>query len=258
MTNDDAVTQAAEAFQEATERLADVLPNGLHERGPGGALLAVTGSLIPLLNSIMSVSDVPDAAEIELLCEKAAPHVAQLPWSIRLRGEPGAEIAGIAAAHGLRTLTQQPFMLLSLEEDRDSRESGQGPVTVRPLGDDEHQTFATVLGAAFGAPPMIVSSLYTPLVLGQPFVQAYLAEVDGVPAGAGLAILTERHVGLANIGTLRDHRRRGVGRAVTEAILRDGRAAGAHTAYLHSSDEALPLFERAGFRTEESWAVFTA
>ncbi|CAM5292728.1 MULTISPECIES: GNAT family N-acetyltransferase [Streptomyces] len=258
MTNDDAVSEAAEAFQTATEWLAGVLPDGLHERGPGGALLAVTRSMIPLLNSIMSVTDVPDAAEIGLLCEKAAPHVAQLPWSIRLRGEPGAEIAGIAAARGLRTLTRQPFMLLSLDEDRDSRESARGPVTVRPLRDDEDQTFATVLGAAFGAPPMIITSLYTPLVLGQPFVRAYLAEVDGVPAGAGLAILTERHVGLANIGTLRDHRRRGVGRALTEAILRDGRAAGAHTAYLHSSEEALPLFERAGFRTRESWATFTA
>ncbi|MBG7702873.1 GNAT family N-acetyltransferase [Streptomyces sp. MC1] len=258
MTKNGAVSEAAKAFQAATERLADVLPNGLHERGPRGALLAVTGSMIPMLNSIMSVTDVPDAAEIELLCEKAAPHVARLPWSIRLRGEPGAEILGIAAAHGLRTLTQQPFMLLSLDEDRDNRESGQGTVTVRPLDDDEHQTFATVLGAAFGAPPMIISSLYTPFVLRQPFVRAYLAEVDGVPAGAGLAILTERHVGLANIGTLRDHRRQGVGRAVTEAILRDGRAAGAHTAYLHSSDEALPLFEQVGFRTEESWATFTA
>lgn len=258
MNNDDAVSEAAAAFQAATERLAGVLPNGLHERGPGGALLAVTGSLIPLLNSIMSVTDVPDAAEIELLCEKAAPHVAQLPWSIRLRGEPGAGIVGIAAAHGLHTLTRQPFMLLSLDDDRDSRDFGRGPVTVRPLRDDEHETFATVLGAAFGAPPMIISSLYTPLVLGQPFVRGYLAEVDGKPAGAGLAILTERHVGLANIGTLHDHRRQGVARAVTEAILRDGRAAGAHTAYLHSSDEALPLFERAGFRTEESWTVFTA
>ncbi|MEW2288553.1 GNAT family N-acetyltransferase [Streptomyces sp. NPDC047841] len=258
MTNNEVVSEAAAAFQTATERLAGALPDGLHERGPGGALLAVTRSLIPLLNSIMSVADVPDAAEIELLCDKAAPHVAQLPWSIRLRGEPGTEIVGIAAAHGLRTVTRQPFMLLSLDGDRDSRESGHGPVTVRPLRDDEDETFATVLGAAFGAPPMIISSLYTPRVLGQSFVQAYVAEVDGVPAGAGLAVLTERHVGLANIGTLHEHRRRGVGRAVTEAILRDGRAAGAHTAYLHSSEEALPLFEQAGFRTEESWTAFTA
>ncbi|MGW2458079.1 GNAT family N-acetyltransferase [Streptomyces sp. NPDC001761] len=85
--------------------------------------------------------------------------------------------------------------------------------------------------------------------VGQPFVQACLAEVDGVPAGAGLAVPTGRHVGRADIATLHDHRRQGVGPAVTEAIQRDGRATGAHTAHPHSSEEALPLFEQAGFRT---------
>ncbi|WP_338704228.1 GNAT family N-acetyltransferase (plasmid) [Streptomyces sp. Q6] len=256
------VREAAEAFQAATEQLTDILPNGLHERGPNGALLAVTGSMIPVLNGIMSVSDVPDAEEIRLLCEKAEPHVQQLPWSIRLRGEAGEEITTLAARRGLSTRLQQPFMLLSLadgpEVGRDQRQFGPESVTVRPLGDDEHETFAAVLGTAFGAPPVIISSLYTPHVLGQAFVKAYIAEADGIPAAAGLAIVTERHVGLANIGTLPDHRRRGLGRAVVEAILRDARAAGAHTAYLHSSDEALPLFEQAGFRTEESWAAFTA
>ncbi|MCX4538866.1 GNAT family N-acetyltransferase (plasmid) [Streptomyces sp. NBC_00841] len=70
-------------------------------------------------------------------------------------------------------------------------------------------------------------------------------------------MVTERHVGLAAIGTLPEYWRRGLGRAVTETVLRDGRAAGARTAYLHSSDEAVPLVEQVGFRTEESWTSFT-
>ncbi|WP_225812048.1 GNAT family N-acetyltransferase [Streptomyces spinosus] len=88
--------------------------------------------------------------------------------------------------------------------------------------------------------------------VGQPFVQACLAEVDGVPAGAGLAGPTGRHVGHADIATLHDHRRQGVGPAVPQAILRDGRTTGAYTAHPHSSQEALPLFEQAGLRTR--WA----
>ncbi|PWI15841.1 N-acetyltransferase [Streptomyces sp. Act143] len=266
MTNEHAVFEAAEAFQAATEQLTGILPNGFHERGPADALLAVTGSMIPVLNGIMSVADEPDAEEIKLLCEKAEPHVQQLPWSIRLRGEAGAEITALAAQHGLSTQLRQPFMLLPLADGRaegreaDPRQEHSGPesVTVRPLGDDEYETFAAVLGTAFGAPPVIISSLYTPHVLSQPFIKAYVAEADGAPVAAGLAIVTERHVGLANIGTLPEHRRRGAGRAVVEAILRDARVAGAHTAYLHSSDEALAFFEEAGFRTEESWVAFTA
>ncbi|MFD6531026.1 GNAT family N-acetyltransferase [Streptomyces sp. NPDC060184] len=257
MTNREHVAQAAEAFQEATEALAGVLPNGFHQRS-GAALLAVTGSLIPALNVIMSVADTPDTADIGLLCAKAGPHVQELPWSIRVRGDAGTELVGLAGSHGLTTLTHQPFMLLPLEDEREVWSSGTEPSTVRPLRDDEHEIFATVLGTAFGAPAFVITSLYTPHVLGQPFVRAYVAEVDGVAAAAGLAILTERHVGLANIGTLPEYRGRGLGRAVTEAILRDGRAAGARTAYLHSGDESVPLFERAGFRTEESWTLLTA
>ncbi|GGM18660.1 hypothetical protein GCM10010129_73640 [Streptomyces fumigatiscleroticus] len=240
------------------EELTGVLPDGYHERGPGGALLATTGSLIPALNGVMSVAAVPDSAEIAALCDAAEAHVGELPWSVRLRGEPEETIVAVAADHGLTTRTRQPFMLLSLGDGRSARQAASEPATVRPLRNDEHEVFAEVLGAAFGAPAFVISSLYTPLVLGQPFVRAYVAEADGVPAAAGLAILTGEHVGLVNIGTVPEYRRRGLARSVTARILRDAHAAGARTAYLHSSEEALPLFEYAGFRTEEYWTFFTA
>lgn len=257
MTNSDTALEAAQAFQSAVEELSAAIPNGHRERGPGGALLATTGSLIPALNGIMSADPSPDKAEIALLCDAATPHVQSLPWSIRLRGEPDEGIAAVAADHGLRTRTRQPFMLLELEGRPEAQESSKA-ISVRPLRDGEHEVFAEVLGRAFGAPPAIITSLYTPLVLSLPFVRAYVAELDGAPAAAGLAILTENHVGLANIGTLPEHRRAGLGQAVTERILHDGRAAGARTAYLHSSDEAAPLFERAGFHAAEFWTFFTA
>ncbi|MBZ9641841.1 hypothetical protein [Streptomyces sp. PSKA30] len=124
MTDNDVVSQAAGAFQAAVEALAGVVPNGFRERGPGGALLAITGSQIPALNGITSIAPAPDKAEIGLLSEKAEAHVQELPWSIRLRGEPGAEIVDLAAAHGLATLTSQPFMLLQLESGPVGLESG--------------------------------------------------------------------------------------------------------------------------------------
>lgn len=192
MTSGVEVSLAAQAFQSAVEELAGVVPNGFCEHGPSGALLATTGSLIPALNGIMSADPAPDEAEIALLCMKAEAHIQGLPWSIRLRGEPEDGIVAVAADHGLTTLTRQPFMLLELEDDRAEQEPDRAPASVRPLRDDEHEVFADVLGAAFGAPPAIITSLYTPLVLGQPFVRPYVAEVDGVPAAAGLAILTGR------------------------------------------------------------------
>lgn len=258
MTDHDEASRAAQAFQSAVKGLADVLPNGFSELGPGGALLATTGSLIPALNGIMSAVRAPDEAEIALLCKRAEAHVQGLPWSIRLRGEPAEGIVAVAADHGLTMLTRQPFMLADLEDERPRHMSESTSVSVRRLPEDEHEIFANVLGAAFGAPPAIIASLYTPLVLGQPFVGAYLAEVGGVPAAAGLAILTGEHVGLANIGTVPEYRRLGLGRAVTERILRDAHATGARTAYLHSAEESVSLFEHAGFHTEEFWTFITA
>ncbi|GAA3478254.1 hypothetical protein GCM10018966_027840 [Streptomyces yanii] len=165
------VSEAAEAFQDATEALAGVLPNGFHVRGAGGTLLAVTGPVIPALNVIMSVATAPDKAEIGLLCEKAQPHLQQLPWSIRLRGEADEALARSPSARGLTTRTQQPFMY---------RDPARVPAArSRPGG---HR---------------------------------------GGPEG-------------------RAGRRRPYG------------------LYLHSSDEAVPLFEQVGFRTEESWTSFTA
>ncbi|MET9382253.1 hypothetical protein ABZY09_14530 [Streptomyces sp. NPDC002928] len=174
-----------QAFQTAVEELAAVIPNGFHERGPGGALLATTGSLIPSLNGITSVDPTPDKAEIALLCDAAEVHVQGLPWSIRLRREPEEGVVAVAADHGLTTLTRQPFMLLKPADDRVAQESARESASVRPLRNDEHEVFADVLGSAFGAPPAIITSLYTPLVLSRPFVRAYVAEVDSVPAAAG-------------------------------------------------------------------------
>ncbi|WP_121708917.1 GNAT family N-acetyltransferase [Streptomyces sp. E5N91] len=260
MSYEVAVSEAAAgAFQSAVRVLAQTRPDGLVEHGPGGALLAFTRSQIPALNGVVSVAPTPDTTEIGLLCEKAEGQAGGLPWSIRLRGEPDAELIALAASHGLGTITRQPFMLRRLTSGPATTESGRtAEQSVRLLREGEYETFATVLGAAFGAPPAIITSLYTPAVLGRPFVRAYLGETDGVPVGAGLAIHTDQHVGLANIGTLPEHRRRGLGRVIIDTILADARDAGAHTAYLHSSDDAVPLFERAGFRTEESWTAFTA
>ncbi|MER5757072.1 hypothetical protein [Streptomyces sp. NPDC002088] len=138
----------------------------------------------------------PDKAEIALLCDAAEVHVQGLPWSIRLRREPEEGVVAVAADHGLTTLTRQPFMLLKPADDRVAQESARESASVRPLRKDEHEVFADVLGSAFGAPPAIITSLYTRLVLSRPFVRAYVVRRGQCARRGGLAILTGEHVGL--------------------------------------------------------------
>ncbi|KUL76228.1 MULTISPECIES: GNAT family N-acetyltransferase [unclassified Streptomyces] len=245
---------AAYAFGSAMERLVSVVPGATGRSGSQGTLLALTRSQIPALNVVMSTLKKPDAEEIAELAAVAAAEAGRggFPWSIRLRGGPDEAMTRTATEYGLTGRSEQPFMVLPLQ-DASALPPKTGPVRVRALSGDEYSGFAEVLAAGFGAPAVIISSLYTPAVLDAQGITAYMAEVDGVAVAAGLGVVVDGHLGVINVATTPQHRRRGHARVMVERILQDGRASGAHTAYLHATDEAAGLFESLGFRTAETW-----
>ena len=74
-----------------------------------------------------------------------------------------------------------------------------------------------------------------------------LATVDGVPAGTGTAFLADGTAGLYNIATTEVFRGRGVGYAVTAALMDHARDRGCAQAVLHASAMGRPVYERLGF-----------
>ncbi|MFI5892241.1 GNAT family N-acetyltransferase [Actinoplanes sp. NPDC051513] len=242
---------SAAAFRDGMEMIAAAVPGSYHTRGEHGTLLAITHADVPALNPILSPAAVADPAEIAALAGIAAERSGGSPWSIRLRGEPSPEIREIAGRHGLATDTTQPFMTRPLTGDVPETKA-----TVRRLEAAEYETFAAVLAGGFGALPEIVSAVYSPQVLVHPGIAAYLAEDDsGTPVAAGVTIRNDRHLGLGSVATLEPSRRQGHAYALTATMLNDGRAAGAHTAYLHATDEVVPFFEALGFETRETWTM---
>ncbi|MBU2664890.1 GNAT family N-acetyltransferase [Actinoplanes bogorensis] len=155
-------------------------------------------------------------------------------------------------------LTEPRILMVAAMDGR--RSAGSVPddlALVRRLASDEYETFAGVVGSAFGVPPGDVSAAYTAEVLANPLIGAYVAEThSGTPVAAGVAILTAGHLGIANVGTVAGFRRSGYARVLTETMLRRGALAGAGTAYLHATDETVPFFERLGFTT--SWPMLRA
>jgi ribosomal protein S18 acetylase RimI-like enzyme len=113
------------------------------------------------------------------------------------------------------------------------------------------------MAAGFEAPAEIILSLMTESVIDAPWAGTYLVEVDGLPVATGLGILSGDHIGVYNIAVVPERRDRGYGWLVTERVLTDGFAAGATTAYLHSSKAGRPLYESMGFRTVETWTYLT-
>jgi ribosomal protein S18 acetylase RimI-like enzyme len=74
-----------------------------------------------------------------------------------------------------------------------------------------------------------------------------LALVDGAPAGGGSLWVTGRSAGLYNIGTLEAARGRGVGTAVTAALVERARGLGCTEVVLHATAAGLGVYRRLGF-----------
>lgn len=79
--------------------------------------------------------------------------------------------------------------------------------------------------------------------------QPFLARVDGQPVGRGLLFQHRDVAGVYNIGVIDEFRRRGIGEALTWAVLRAGRDTGAEVGVLQSSTMGYSLYERMGFET---------
>lgn len=106
--------------------------------------------------------------------------------------------------------------------------------------------FIDVMQTGFGLPDMVREPMTA--VMDQ-FAEAInlIGSIDGRAVACGTAYLAGPTAGLYNIATVEDARGRGIGYAVTLALMESGRRAGAQHAVLHSSEPGRPVYARAGF-----------
>jgi ribosomal protein S18 acetylase RimI-like enzyme len=255
MINDAAVDAAAAAWNSAWENLVAASPEpSVSRRGPRGTRVSFNDTGNPVSNGVVSVEAVPDLGEI---AEFAAAHAErELPWNIKLRGEPDPRIVTLATAYGLTSKSREPFMLRPA--DAGEVLPGSDELRIRTVLGEEYLYYLDVMAACRGVAPEKLAQFATPGIVGTPGVSAYVGEVGGVPVATGLGVLAEDHIGVFNIATLPSHRRRGYGRLMTTAVLRDGYRAGAHTALLHPTDMSRSLYESIDFRTAEYWTTLAA
>jgi GNAT superfamily N-acetyltransferase len=84
----------------------------------------------------------------------------------------------------------------------------------------------------------------------------YTGYADGRPVTTGAGIRTGRTIGVYNISTVDDARRRGYGEAMTRHILFDAAHLGCDVGALQASQMGLPIYERMGFRTVVQYLAF--
>ncbi|MEH1163987.1 GNAT family N-acetyltransferase [Micromonospora sp. CPCC 205539] len=246
--------QLAAAWFEATARLCDVSPANRWIAEHGDVRGFVNDTAVASLNAALSMSLDPDLTSLDEMATRVGE--AGVPWSIIVRGTASEAVVALAARHGLRHAGEMP-LLACAAEDALLWTGGRQRSEIHPVGSAGGDLYTDVLTAGFGAPEGAFGALMGGDVLDAPGVTGYLAEEAGQQVATGLGMSADGLIGVFNIAVAPWARSRGLGRAITARVLVDGFAAGARTAYLHTSAAARPLYESMGFRLVETWTIFT-
>ncbi len=87
--------------------------------------------------------------------------------------------------------------------------------------------------------------------IGNPVICASI-RVEGKMVACGLGVIEDKKVGLFDIVVDQDHRRKGYGSKICQAIMKTGLDHGAETAYLQvavQNDKAIEMYKKMGFET---------
>jgi GNAT superfamily N-acetyltransferase len=248
------VDEAVDAWCGALKAFALLQPEGLFQEGELGTKLLVTGARMAFLNGVFSSARRPDAGAIAALLPSR--ETFGLPWSIQVRGDqPSPTIVSLATECGRIRQVSLPFMIRQLDE-APQHEVDSDLLHVRRATIEDCSTYQVAMAAGFEGPVELFSPFSSPSVLGAPRMTAWLAEEQGIAVGTGFGVLTGDWVGIFNITTHPDYRRRGYGRAMIETVLQDAYSAGARGAFLHGTPTGALLYESMGFSRAENWTVF--
>ena len=94
--------------------------------------------------------------------------------------------------------------------------------------------------------------------LRSPACHVVVAEADGAIVGTGVATVNGPVAWIGTIWVAPAHRRHGLGRALTQAVIDAADAAGARTLVLVATDRGRPMYELLGFEVQTWYRTFEA
>lgn len=244
---------AARGFAEAWQWLLTSSPGWWAEL-QGGAVAGATGIRLPSFNGVWAYDVRVEPEAIDRFLDRIAS--VGLPHCLQVREETAEVLAGLAARRGMTPDEEIPLMVLDRREG--SADAGPPELKIRELSPGERPVHTAVAAAGFEIDEEYFDRLITPEVAALPGARCYVGEVEGEAVTTGYGLTRGEWVGIFNIATPPEHRRRGYGAAVTAQAVRDGFAHGASWAWLQSSPSGLPVYERLGFRTVSRWSCWIA
>jgi GNAT superfamily N-acetyltransferase len=130
---------------------------------------------------------------------------------------------------------------------------------VRLVRAGDHHVATAVAHVAFGAPGTARGSEGVEQAVAtreareprpvDPVIRTFAAYEDGEPVSVASHVPIGAITEVVGVGTLPDHRRRGLGAALTAAAVADARATGVETVFLTAGDDEIArVYERLGFK----------
>jgi ribosomal protein S18 acetylase RimI-like enzyme len=223
---------------------------GAWTREQDGALAAFSTVPVAMMNGVWVTGQTGDPALVESLLGAVA--ASGLPHCLQLRPGPADALLDLGPALGLAQCPDMP--LLALSDDAGIQRAREGTsVALRRIEPEESELHCAVAADGFGLPADVLATVANPTMLALPEVKAYVAELDGTAVATAVAIHLERHVGIFNVATRSQYRRRGFGAAVTAIAVGEAFDEGAEMAWLQSSEIGRGVYGALGFRLVESW-----
>jgi GNAT superfamily N-acetyltransferase len=241
---------------ESSRRLFGLDPGAQIETGEGWLFGAGSSTHPVISNAAFRLDDGLDPNE---LVERARDWFSARERGFAVWARAGAEedddLIAAAERAGLQNVYEMPEMVLEVDAVADGIDGSQpaSGVELSRVGSSEeaHQYWqvATDSYASIGFPPEIFAFYENNEYLWADGAAAFLAHVDGRPAGISMTIVTHGVAGIYWVGATEEARGRGLGRTMTAAAVEAGLAMGGDSASLQASPMGESLYRRMGFKT---------
>jgi N-acetylglutamate synthase len=240
-----------EALCIGSERLAGRLEDARFERRTSYEFLAFPMFPLPSFNGIWAETD---EAAAELEAAVAELEDAGLPVGVTVREGRTPDVEQHARSMGFTVEAASPGMVTTPAELL-VPDTELDILRIR-TADGLAQALA-VAAAGFDIPAELLAAFYLLEVAELEGLEYYLARLDGVDVCTAIGYTLGDTVGIFNVATPPQFRRRGYGSIVTAHAVRAGFDAGAALAYLQSSSMGESVYRRLGFRQVELYTILS-
>lgn len=249
---------------ESSRRLFELDPGVEIERGEGW-LFGAGRSTHPVISN--AAFRIDDGANADELIERARAWFGPRGrgFAVWTRAETAEDHDLIEAAEraNLQSIYAMPEMVLEGNAVRDGIALNAKPaagVELRRVGSaeeaSEYWQVATTSYASIGFPPEIFAFYENNEYLWADGAAAFLAHVDGLPAGISMTIVSHGVAGIYWVGATEAARGRGLGTTMTAAAVNAGIEMGGSSASLQASPMGENLYRRMGFETVFDYRLY--